>query len=179
MKAIVTGATKGIGLAITRALLDDGAQVFAVGRDMTLLENLPSYDGRLHLHTANLMNTDLQTLARTAAKTMGGIDVLVNNAGITLSKNIEETREEEWDRLMYLNARVPYFLSQAVIPYLKTHTRSFIIHIAIGGCIERIRRAISLRRFQARPPGLQQIDSQRSATPWNTRSCHFPRRGSN
>jgi len=130
MKAIVTGATKGIGLAITRALLDDGAQVFAVGRDMTLLENLPSYDGRLHLHTANLMNTDLQTLARTAAKTMGGIDVLVNNAGITLSKNIEETREEEWDRLMYLNARVPYFLSQAVIPYLKTHTRSFIIHIA-------------------------------------------------
>ncbi len=130
MKAIVTGATKGIGLAITQALLDDGAQVFAVGRDMTLLENLPAYDGRLHLHIANLMDTDLQTLARTAAKRMGGIDVLVNNAGITLSKNIEETREEEWDRLMYLNARVPYFLSQAVIPYLKTHTRSFIIHIA-------------------------------------------------
>lgn len=130
MKAIVTGATKGIGLAITRALLDDGAQVFAVGREMALLENLSEYGGRLHLYAADLTNTDLQILAHTAAKRMGGIDVLVNNAGITLAKSLEETGMEEWDRLMNLNARVPYFLSQAVIPYLKAHQRSFIIHIA-------------------------------------------------
>ncbi|MBN2859588.1 MAG: SDR family oxidoreductase [Sphaerochaetaceae bacterium] len=130
MKAIVTGATKGIGLAITRALLDDGAQVYALGRDMTLLENLPDYTGRLHLHTADLTNTDLTALVHTAAKKMGGIDVLVNNAGITLAKNLEETGTEEWDRLMNLNARVPYVLSQAVIPYLKKHPRSHIIQIA-------------------------------------------------
>ena len=130
MKAIVTGATKGIGLAITRALLEDGAQVCAVGRDTARLEKLPDYDGRLHLYAADLTETDLTALVHTAAKTMGGITLLVNNAGTTLSASMEETSEQQWETVMNLNARVPFFLSQAVIPYLKEHEHSHIIHIA-------------------------------------------------
>ncbi len=130
MKAIVTGATRGIGRAVTLALLEEGHEVFALGRDISDLETLPGYNGRLIPYRCDLLKEDLQQLITKAAQALGGIDILVNNAGMTLSKSLEETETEEWDRIMTLNAKVPYFLCRAAIPYLKTQTRSFIINIA-------------------------------------------------
>ncbi len=130
MKAIVTGATKGIGLAVTKALLNEGAEVFAVGRDLKTLESLPSYPGKLHIYQADLSSTNLSDLVEKAADVMGEISILINNAGTSLSKKLEETGAEEWDRVMNLNAKIPFLLTKAAVPYLRKNTRSYIINIA-------------------------------------------------
>ncbi len=65
-----------------------------------------------------------------AAKRFGSIDVLINNAGMAISKPIAETTEEEWNRIMTLNAKVPFFLSKEAIPYLAKSERGTIINIS-------------------------------------------------
>ena len=132
MRAFVTGATKGIGLAITRALLQEGHTVFAVGRDQTGLSVLAGegFLGNLLPWQEDLLTADPEILIREAAETMGGIDILINNAGMSLSKPLEETTAKEWDRVMHLNAKVPFLLCREAIPYLRQPDRGFIINIA-------------------------------------------------
>lgn len=132
MRAIVTGATKGIGLAVTKALLAEGAAVFAVGRDMKLLSSLAGSvaSGELIPYRADLCDADIPLLVKSANQAMGGVDILINNAGITLSKNLEDTTEDEWDHIMLLNAKVPFLLCRECLGYLREQERSFIINIA-------------------------------------------------
>ncbi len=130
MKALVTGATKGIGFAVTRSLLEEGCTVFAVGRELSRLQSLPAAKGKLIPYQADLMTCNLSALVSEADRAMGGISVLINNAGTSLSKKLEETEEAEWEAVMKLNAKIPFFLSKEAIPHLRKHTRSFIINIA-------------------------------------------------
>jgi len=134
-RALVTGASKGIGAEIAAVLADAGADLAIVGRDMPgLAETRRAVvaKGRKCL----LIQADLQTVdgARLAGKkaleAFGTIDILVNNAGVFHRQSILETTVEQWDEIQAINLRAPFLLSQAVAPGMIQQRSGKIINIS-------------------------------------------------
>jgi NAD(P)-dependent dehydrogenase (short-subunit alcohol dehydrogenase family) len=117
--AIVTGASRGIGEAISFALGHAGANVVVASRDLTRLERVAEQIGSIGAQ-ALAVQADIcqpEDLARIVADTnekFGAIDVLVNNAGVCYLEPALEVSRDTWDRTFDLNTRALFFLSQAV-----------------------------------------------------------------
>ena len=127
--AVVTGGGSGIGLATCARLTRDGFTVAA-------LDLRPSAAAEIAALTAECDVTDeADVSAAMSAVTgrFGGIDVLVNNAGITGSRQAarcHETPVEEWDRVLAVNVRGPFLCSRAVLPSMLARGSGHIITIA-------------------------------------------------
>src|SRR5579864_6584071 len=136
--AIVTGGATGIGYAIAEALAGRGASL--VVADIAKAEEAAA---RLGAHGARAIGiamdvaseTDTAALADRAVSAFGGIDVLVNNAGIYTSlkpKPFEEIEPAEWRRVMEVNALGPFLCIRAVLPAMKARGGGRIINISSG-----------------------------------------------
>jgi NAD(P)-dependent dehydrogenase (short-subunit alcohol dehydrogenase family) len=119
-RAIVTGGTRGIGLAVCRALLDRGTEVVALGRRRVDLDGIT-------VRTCDV--TDADEVAATVAD-LEPVDVLVNNAGVATSNPIERTTPDEWHTTMAVNATGPFLCSRAVVPGMKQRGRGTIVTVA-------------------------------------------------
>ncbi len=133
--AIVTGASRGIGKAIALRLVELHYSLVLVGRDVQLLDQLKSEieenGGKCLAIEADLSRENTPAdIVKEAVSHFGQIDVLINNAGMSHSGPILETDMETWDRVHAINARAPFFLSKAAIPYLKESSNPVIINIA-------------------------------------------------
>jgi len=132
--AIVTGATKGIGKAIALKLVELGYEMVLVGRneqDLSKLKAEIEKSGRKCLPlSVDLQNEDApeKIIKKTIAE-FGQVDVLVNNAGLAHSAKISETDLETWDNIFKVNARAPFFLSKAAVPFLMKSENPLIINI--------------------------------------------------
>jgi len=119
--AIVTGAASGIGLAIVRRYLESDAKgVVAVD---VAAEPAGAWDGldraRLRYVRGDLtLDETAREFTRVALESFGRIDVLVNNAGISIVKALHEHTPEEWDRVMNTNVKAAYFAARHVIPVM-------------------------------------------------------------
>jgi len=132
--AVVTGGGKGIGRGITEQLLEVGASVLIAQRQAldTELQNHP----RVYFVEADLASAESPGLiAQVAQEQLGGVDVLVNNAGFMFEKSLEDMTEEDWDRMMAVNLRAPAFLCKALVPQMRQRGGGSIINI---GSIEGI-----------------------------------------
>ncbi len=134
-KAIVTGASRGIGRAIAVRLGGEGCTVMLAGRAMEHLEKTADLvrqaGGGADAAVVELTSED--SIGRFVAESrekLGGLDILVNNAGITHSASLEETTTEAWDAVMAVNSRGPFLLCREALPMLKQRTRSYIVNIA-------------------------------------------------
>lgn len=117
--ALITGGSRGLGLQIAEALGDYGAKIVLVSRKQADLD-----DSVAHLKArgitstaiaADLSNPDaVQAVAQEAIKRLGHIDILVNNAGATWGSPAEDHPLDAWDKVMNLNVRSIFMLSQAV-----------------------------------------------------------------
>ena len=117
-RALVTGATGGIGAAIARALHAQGATVVLSGtRENVLAERVAELGERAHAVPANLGDDEsLAALVPAAEKAAGGsIDILVNNAGITRDTLAMRMKPEQWDEVLKVNLTAAFRLSQAVL----------------------------------------------------------------
>jgi len=140
--AIVTGGTRGIGLAIVQGFLREGAKVVfsgttdeSVGRAGTALPSGADCEGVV-ADLASLTQGD--RLIERARMRFGGIDVLVNNAGVLSRSDEWQTTPEDWDRVMGVNLRTVFFLSRDAAKAMKARGGGSIINIAsvagqIGG----------------------------------------------
>ena len=120
---IVTGASSGIGFQSALKFALEGANVVAVGRNETALRsltaNLDDGDGPVLIHFADLVeSSQLERIVTATIDEFGGIDVLVNSAGKIGSGSIEDTELEDWDKMMALNLRSVFELSQQCVPHL-------------------------------------------------------------
>ncbi len=115
-KALVTGATGGIGAAIARALHAQGAEVGLSGRNGDKLAELAKILGeRVHVLPADLSNDEaIGDLVKRAEEAMGQIDILVNNAGLTKDGLSMRMSREDWQNVLDVNLTAPFRLAQAV-----------------------------------------------------------------
>lgn len=118
-KALVTGATGGIGEAIARALHAQGATVGLSGRNEAKLKSLADAlggnGGHVHILPADLSTAEgVDALVASANEAMGGIDILVNNAGLTRDNLSMRMKDEEWQEVLDVNLTAPFRLARAV-----------------------------------------------------------------
>jgi len=134
-KALVTGASKGIGKEICRVLADAGADIVALARDRQGLSEvkdvIEALGRRCLVIEADLATVEgPQTAARTALAAWGAIDILINNAGTTAVESILEATVENWDRLMAVNLRAPFLLAQALAPKMIERRAGKIVNVS-------------------------------------------------
>jgi 3-oxoacyl-[acyl-carrier protein] reductase len=116
-KALVTGASGGIGSAIAEALHASGAVVTLSGTRVDALETLAEQLGRdVHIAPANLSDAAaVETLIPEAERLMGGLDILVNNAGLTRDGLAVRMKDEDWQAVMRVNLEAPFRLARAAL----------------------------------------------------------------
>jgi len=132
-RVIVTGAARGIGRAIVEAFLREGADVYAVDRNADGLQSLEGALGGEHLHTGV---ADLQTVEEVrrmvddGIRELGGLDVLVNNAGVMPDGAILEVSPETFDAAFSVNARAPFFAMQQAAVHMIEHGGGAFVNVA-------------------------------------------------
>jgi NAD(P)-dependent dehydrogenase (short-subunit alcohol dehydrogenase family) len=127
--ALVTGGAGGIGGALTRALLAQGATVFCADLAKPALPNL---DGGTRFRPAQLDVTrrrDVLGLVEQAMEEEGRIDLLVNVAGVVSFGSAESLAEEEWDRVIEVNLKAAFFCCQAVIEPMRRRRYGRIVNL--------------------------------------------------
>lgn len=118
--AIVTGAAAGVGLATTELLLAGGALVVAQDIDESVITLEVRYPGRVIAVVGDVAEEDVAVLnVRTALNRFGRLDHLINNAGRTLNKPLEETTTTEWDEILRVNARGNFVQSREAFRAMK------------------------------------------------------------
>ena len=130
-KALVTGATGGIGGAIARALHAQGATVALSGTRRDALDALARDLGeRVHVIEANLSDkAAVEALVPAAEAAMGGLDILVNNAGITRDNLFLRMKDEEWDAVIAVNLTAAFRLSRAAVKGMMRRRHGRIVGI--------------------------------------------------
>ena len=133
---LVTGGGSGIGRAIARAFLDNGALVAVVGRRRDKLEEtLAGHEDRVLALPADIADRRRRAAwsTRSVAR-FGGLDVLVNNAARYLSKPFVEMTEQEWDDLRRTNVDAFVYLAQRALPELERTGGNLVAVGSVSGC---------------------------------------------
>jgi NAD(P)-dependent dehydrogenase (short-subunit alcohol dehydrogenase family) len=134
-RALVTGGNSGIGEAMARALGLAGAQVLLVARRQAELdaacERLRADGIQAQALAADLCDVHaLPSTAQAAQQRLGGVDILINAAGVNLRQPFDEVTPETWQTQIALHLSAPFFLTQALAPAMATRGWGRIINIA-------------------------------------------------
>ncbi len=158
--AIVTGATSGIGRATAMRLAQEGLAVVAVGRNAGALAEIEAAivqaGGACAQVQADVVTDEAPGhIVSAAVQAFGGVDALVNAAGIIASASLEGTDDDAWDRMMDINVRAPFRLMRAATPHL----------IARRGAVVNVSSVAGLRSF----PGILSYAVSKAAVDQLTR----------
>lgn len=133
--AIVTGGAQGLGSSISKALAAEGVKVVIADLDFNgakraANEILECGRSALPLKVDVSKSRDLSRLVSKTITRFGRIDILVNNAGICPRTKFSDISEQEWDKVLAVNLKSAFLLSQKVFPYMKRNKFGRIINIA-------------------------------------------------
>jgi len=134
-RALVTGGTKGIGLAIARALADSGGQVFICARNEEEVTRVADelrerYSGRVSGARCDVRSyEEVREVVARAADLLGGLDILVNNAGRGEFVNVEDMDVSRWDATIETNLSGVFYCCREAIPLMKKRGGGYIINI--------------------------------------------------
>ena len=137
--ALVTGATRGIGRAIALELAAEGAIVAAAGRRQTdvdrIVQELREVEPRALGLLADLSESEeIEAVVRGCLETLGSLDVLVNNAGVSTERGLDTESVQGWNETIAVNLTAPFLLARAARAALR----------ASGGCIVNVGSALGL-----------------------------------
>src|SRR3989442_11223077 len=136
--AVVTGGSRGIGFAIARALVDNGAHVVITGRTEARLEEATRelQAAAREGGTATGVRTDVRNyqeveqLMTRVARQHGGLDILINNAGIGLFRAVADMTPEEWHSIVDTNLTGVFYCCHTALPHLRARGGGWIINIS-------------------------------------------------
>lgn len=154
-RIIITGAANGIGRATVERFLTEGASVGAIDRDGTRLEQLKRdlSNSRLSTFAADVTDeASVGTAVAAAGGALGGIDGVVNSAGIDLVADIESMRTIDWNRVLAVNLTGPMLVMRAAYPHLKTAGGGTIVNVSSGAGLSPLQNRMA---YCASKAGLQ------------------------
>jgi 3-oxoacyl-[acyl-carrier protein] reductase len=140
-RALVTGASKGIGLEIARALLSEGADVVICSRNPQAVQNAVTDLKKTLQKTVKARkvagcatdvsnSNEVKQLFQFADKELGGLDILINNAGFGIFRAVAELTVEEWDRVIGTNLSGAFYCSREALERFYTARGGWIINIS-------------------------------------------------
>jgi meso-butanediol dehydrogenase / (S,S)-butanediol dehydrogenase / diacetyl reductase len=132
---LVTGSTAGIGEACARTFAAAGAAVMVSGRDRTrggqVVAAIESAGGKARFFAADLREPGAcDALVGATLAGLGGLDVLVNNAGILYTADAQETSDDQWLDTMAVNVNALFYMSRAAVRHMRRAGRGAIVNIA-------------------------------------------------
>jgi meso-butanediol dehydrogenase/(S,S)-butanediol dehydrogenase/diacetyl reductase len=131
-RVLITGGASGIGAATAARFLDEGSAVCVLDRDTAGREQikvqLPALAGTVAADVSNLQQ--VQAAFDEAVRLMGGVDVLVNNAGISIRHNFLEITPDEWDRVMAVNLTGVFYVAQTAARHMWERGSGVILQTA-------------------------------------------------
>jgi len=134
--AVVSGAASGIGRAVAELFAARGARVLAADIDAAgerVARDIESRGGAVSFVQADLTDAaDCEAVASAALELHGGIDALINCAGVIRRAAVTETSESDWDRIMAVNVKSVFLLSREVIPLMAERGGGAIVNVASG-----------------------------------------------
>lgn len=129
--AIVTGAASGFGAGIARIFSREGASVLVADLNEASAMTIADEIGGVAIRTDVSKGADVANMTRAAMEKWGRIDIVVNNAGIThMPTPLEEVSEEEFDRVLAVNAKSVYLTAREIVPLMKAAGAGAILNIA-------------------------------------------------
>lgn len=135
-RILVTGASSGIGAATAELFLAAGASVAVAGRREAALRALSKKDsrGRAFPIVGDLaVESDVEMTVARAVQQLGGLDVLVNSAGIIGSGSVDNTALADWDRMMSINLRSVFLLTKLAAPHLEVSKGNIVNVSSVAG----------------------------------------------
>ena len=145
--ALITGSSRGLGLAMAEQLADAGADLFLCSWDEEELKEAAAklaaqYGRKVECSVVDLTNREeVKRLAEEAIARMGKIDILINNAGTNVTQAIDQIRDEDWDRVVELNLNSYMALTRAIVPGMKERRWGRVINtssvLGLGGKYDR------------------------------------------
>lgn len=135
--AIVTGSTSGIGLAMARALAAEGANITinglgdaaAIEAERAAIEK--DFKVKAIYHGANMLEAEqIRAMVAATEAAYGGVDILINNAGIQFVSPIEDFPDEKWNQIIAINMSAAFFAIKAVVPGMKKRNWGRIINLS-------------------------------------------------
>lgn len=133
---LVTGAASGIGLAVARRFLDEGARVVMVDIDGDKLKKAASSlpQDRVLVQIGDTADKDIATAAvKAAVERFGGLHILINNAGMATEGDITQTSEEDFERVMAVNVGGYYHMAKAAMPELIKARGAIVMTSSVSG----------------------------------------------
>jgi NAD(P)-dependent dehydrogenase (short-subunit alcohol dehydrogenase family) len=134
MVAVVTGGSKGIGLAIARAFLERGMQVAITGRnekDVRRAAGRLGSDASVHAVAADVRDpADAQRAIDETVARFGGVDVLVNNAGVGKFATVADMSLEDWRQVVDTNLSGVFYCTRAALPEMRRRGGGYVINIS-------------------------------------------------
>ncbi len=131
-RVLITGGASGIGAATASRFLEEGSVVCVLDRDAEgckkIATELRDLAGAIHADVADL--TQVQTAFAEAIKRMGGVDVLINNAGISIRHNFLDITPEEWDRVIAVNLTGVFYVAQTAARHMMERGGGVILQTA-------------------------------------------------
>jgi NAD(P)-dependent dehydrogenase (short-subunit alcohol dehydrogenase family) len=131
-RVLITGGASGIGAATAARFLDEGSVVCVLDRDADarrrIVEELPDLAGAFDADVSNLKQ--VQAAFAEALRLMGGVDVLINNAGISIRHNFLEITPEEWDKVIAVNLTGVFYVAQTAAKHMMERGSGVILQTA-------------------------------------------------
>jgi len=128
-RCLVTGASKGIGRATAELLAAEGARLLLVGRDRDGLAEAAPRDAEIF--PADVTKPDAgERIVAACVERLGGIDVLVNNAGVGLFANVADMSVDDWRQVLQTNLDGVFFCTRAALPEMRRRGSGFIVNIS-------------------------------------------------
>jgi 3-oxoacyl-[acyl-carrier protein] reductase len=134
--AVVTGGTRGIGFAIAERLLHDGAQVAICGRNsprvvQSVTDLAAKTGGKVFGRATDVSNLEqVQELFQFVDKKLGGLDILINNAGIGVYASVSQMNPADWRRTLDTNLTGVFYCCHEALPRFRNRGTGFIINIS-------------------------------------------------
>jgi NAD(P)-dependent dehydrogenase (short-subunit alcohol dehydrogenase family) len=154
-RILITGAAKGIGLATVERFIAEGAQVAALDRDGAALAALRGRFDAASLHAAKVDVIEPEAVAQAVtagAAALGGLDGVVNAAGIDLIADIETMVLADWSRVLAVNLTGPMLVTQAAYPHLRKAGSGTIVNVSSGAGLSPLKHRTA---YCASKAGLQ------------------------